>query len=224
MLMRVLVAESLEAAGFAVSAYADAATALEEFDAVDPDALVTDIELGSRPNGAEAAVIARHRAPHLAVVFLTNYPLAASAPRAVSTVSDAIFLRKDSLTSGAELATAVDAALRQGRARALPRDDTRGSISVADPRSGESRSDDSLARLTRGQLEILAWIADGQTNAAIAERSGRSIRAVERMIARLFDTLGLSADTSVNPRVVAATRYARTFGLPATPSAPNSAQ
>ncbi|GAA0992372.1 hypothetical protein GCM10009563_06660 [Subtercola frigoramans] len=38
MLMRVLVAESLEAAGFSVSAYADASSALEEFDSVDPDA------------------------------------------------------------------------------------------------------------------------------------------------------------------------------------------
>lgn len=202
-IMRVLVAESLQHAGFDVSSHADATSALEAFDAVDPDVLVTDIELGSRPNGAEAAVIARHRAPHLAVVFLTNFPLVASAPRAVAAVPDATFLRKESLTSGADLVAAVDETLRQRRRRM----------------STDSLAFDSaLARLTRGQLEVLELIAQGYSNSVIAERSGRSIRAVERMIARLFDALEVNSDPAINPRVVVANRYARTFGIPAAPS------
>jgi len=201
--MRVLVTELLQHAGFDVSSHADATSALEVFDAVDPDVLVTDIELGSRPNGAEAAVIARHRAPHLAVVFLTNFPLVASAPRAVASVPDATFLRKESLTSGADLVAAVDETLRQSRRRM----------------SADSLASDAvLTRLTRGQLEVLQLIAQGHSNAVIAERSGRSIRAVERMIARLFDALEVNSDSDINPRVVAANRYARTFGIPTAPS------
>ena len=200
--MRVLVTELLQDAGFDVSSHADATSALSVLDAVDPDVLVTDIELGSRPNGAEAAVIARNRAPHLAVVFLTNFPLASSAPRAVASVPDATFLPKESLASGAELIAAVDETLRQSRRR----------IAVA-----SFPADAALTRLTRGQLEVLQMIAQGDSNAVIAEHSGRSIRAVERMIARLFDALEVNANSDINPRVVAANRYARTFGIPAAP-------
>ena len=199
-IMRVLVAESLDRAGFEVGSFADATAALAAFDAFDPDVLVTDIDLGSRPNGAEAAVIARHRAPHLAVVFLTNFPQAASAPRAVASVPGATFLRKDSLTSGDDLVAAVDETLRNGRRR----------MSTDGP-----AVDATLARLTRSQLEVLELIAQGHSNAVIAERSGRSIRAVERLIARLFDALDVNSDSAINPRVVAANRYVRTFGIPA---------
>ena len=198
--MRILVAESLRRAGFEVDSFADATAALAAFDALDPDVLVTDIDLGSRPNGAEAAVIARHRAPHLAVVFLTNFPQAASAPRAVASVPGATFLRKDSLTSGDDLVAAVDETLRNGRRR----------MSTDGP-----AVDATLARLTRSQLEVLELISQGHSNAVIAERSGRSIRAVERLIARLFDALDVNSDSAINPRVVAANRYVRTFGIPA---------
>jgi len=198
--MRILVAESLRRAGFEVDSFADATAALAAFDALDPDVLVTDIDLGSRPNGAEAAVIARHRAPHLAVVFLTNFPQAASAPRAVASVPGATFLRKDSLTSGDDLVAAVDETLRNGRRR----------MSTDGP-----AVDATLARLTRSQLEVLELISQGHSNAVIAESSGRSIRAVERLIARLFDALDVNSDSAINPRVVAANRYVRTFGIPA---------
>lgn len=198
-LMRVLVAESLEVAGFTVSAHAHAAPALAQLDEFDPDALVTDIDLGERPDGAELAMIVRKRSPHVAIVFLTNFPQAASAPRIVASMPDAIFVHKGSLESGSELTDAVDAALRRTQQR----------VSAA-----KHPADEQLAMLTRSQLETLSMLAEGLSNAEIARRSGRSVRAVERLLTRMFEALGVNSNPAINPRVAAATRYVRTFGVP----------
>ena len=206
-LMRALIAESLESAGFVVSAHADATSALDALDDVDPDALVTDLDLGSRPDGAEAALIARQRAPYLAVVYLSNYPRAASAPHSVKALTDAHFVNKASLTSGAELARVVDVALRASPRR------LGGTIAETD---GEGE----LMQLTRTQLEVLALIARGHSNAEIARRSGRGLRAVERTITRIFDTLGVGSDPTVNPRVASSNRYISAFGTPVDDAAP----
>ena len=200
--MRALIAESLESAGYVVSAHADAASALEALEDVDPDALVTDIDLGSRPDGAEAALIARQRAPHLAVVYLSNYPRAASAPHSVKALADAHFINKSSLGSGAELARIVDVALRNGR-------DRRSTAAAHD-----TVGDDRLSQLTRAQLATLALVARGHSNAEIARLSGRGLRAVERAITRIFEALALGSDPTVNPRVAASNRYTRAFGTP----------
>ena len=54
-LLRDLIAKSLEAAGFTVSTAANAADAKRACAAVDPDAVVVDIELGAGPNGFDFA-------------------------------------------------------------------------------------------------------------------------------------------------------------------------
>lgn len=201
--IRTLVAELLERAGFEVSAHATAQSALNAFTAFDPDALVTDIDLGTRPDGAETALILRQRSPHMAVVFLSNFPRAALAPRSASILADAVFVHKSSLTSGSVLVAAVDAALRNIKRPA------------SDSPTPTDDDQDRLSALTRSQWEILRLIAEGLSNAEIARSTGRTIRAVERLIARLFGSLGVSSEDGVNPRVAAANLYSRSFGVPA---------
>ena len=55
---------------------------------------MTDIELGERPNGLELATIVRHRAPQIAVLFLSNLSREAALRRARDAVSDASFVNK----------------------------------------------------------------------------------------------------------------------------------
>ena len=59
---------------------------------------------------------------------------------------------------------------------------------------------------------MLSLIAAGLSNAEIAARTDATVRAVERTVSRVFDTLGVSRVTAVNPRVVAANEYNRLFG------------
>lgn len=192
-IVRVLVAESLRRAGFEVSEHADAASALKGAEAFDPDVLVADVDLGSRPDGIELAVILRARLPQLGVMFLTNFPRAGAVPGRAP-VAGAQFVSKDAVESPDQLLEWVEAAARADRPSTSPAP------------LGE------LGALSRAQLDVLAALAEGCSNEEIARRTGRTVRAVERMLARTFERLGVNSRPELNPRVVAANLYTRAFG------------
>ncbi|CAM2956794.1 response regulator transcription factor [Prescottella defluvii] len=198
--MRSLVADALRHAGFDVHARSTSADALADFDAIDPDVLVTDIDLGARPNGMELAMIVHVRAPSCAVVFLTNYPRAGIAP-GEGVPAGSVFLDKVTLESVEDLVAAVESALAETPVPAGPaRDDNPDAV---------------LDRLTRTQLDVLRCIALGWSNAEIARRRESSVRSVEKMVTRTFDALGVGHSPELNPRVAAAQLYVRRFGMPA---------
>ncbi len=201
--MRVLVAESLRHRGFELDVAADAAEALALLDTADPDVLVTDVELGSRPDGLELAVIARAASPGIGIVVLSNY--AAVAERMPS---GAEFVDKAELHDPDELVAAIERAVRGPRARggALPPGVLRPNIS----------QDPVVAGLTPHQRRVLALIAAGLSNAEIADRTGSTLRAVERTVSRLFARLEIANVPAVNPRVIAANRFNRHYGPAAT--------
>lgn len=192
-ILRLLVAQALREAGFEVSDHADAARALAAAEDFDADVLVTDIDLGSRPDGTQLAAILRANQPDLVVVFLTNYPRAAA--QRGDPLPDATYLGKDALGSADELVAAIDAAVRTGH------------TDTPEPDEGSP-----LTGLSRGQLEVLALMAEGHSNDEIARRTGRTTRAVERLVARTFERLGLANQPSTNPRVLAVQLYTATFG------------
>lgn len=75
-LVRFLIEDTLDAAGFEVADAADAAGALARLDAGDPfcRVLVTDLRLGPGPDGLALAAEARRRRPDLRVLFVTGNP------------------------------------------------------------------------------------------------------------------------------------------------------
>lgn len=193
--LRTLVCDLLERNGFETAAAADAAEATRLFAEFDPDALLTDIDLGSRPSGAELAAMLVELAPHLAVVFLTSYPRAAAGAASMG-IEHAVFVAKQDLDSPATLLSALERALSTHPA----------------PESSAANCADPLGALTRHQLEILAMIARGWSNERIAVETGGTVRAVERSISRLFGRLEVTRDPTVNPRVAAAALYLSAFG------------
>ncbi len=199
-LMRSLVADAFRQRGFEATTASSAPEALAALDQADPDLLVTDIDLGDRPNGVELATIVRERAPHVAVLFLSNLPREAAAARARGTVADASYVNKSAVESVDELVDAAEAVLAD---RPITRD-----------RAGSGRRD-ALLRLSPAQLETARLLAGGLTNAEIARRRGISVRAVEKSVERVFHALGLTAGdgtAGTAPRVAAATLYVTTFG------------
>ncbi len=189
--MRALLCDMLTHRGFEVTGAADAAEATAAFTRCDPDLLLTDIDLGSRPSGVELAVMLTGLAPHLAVVFLSSFPGSATGGP-----DGAVFLSKLDVTSADTVVEAVEAALH----RTMPILPT-----TTAPRG-------ALGALTRRQLEVLALVARGRTNAQIAVERGTSIRAVERAVSRIFDRLGLAADPTTNARVRASAMYLADHG------------
>jgi DNA-binding NarL/FixJ family response regulator len=199
-LMRSLVVAAFQGRGFDATPAASAAEAIERAGTADPDLLVTDIDLRERPNGVELAAILRRRAPHLAVMFLTNLSREAAAAQARSLVEGASFVNKGAVESVDELVDAAEAVLAD---RPVSHETT----------GSEART--RILSLTAAQLETTRLLAAGLSNAEIARRRNVSVRAVEKSVERVFAALGLAGGERTAPRVAAATLYTATFGDPA---------
>lgn len=200
-LMRSLVADAFGQRGFDATSAGSAAEALSRAEEVDPDLLVTDIDLGQRPNGLELATILRQRAPHIAVMFLSNLSRAAAAAQARSTVAGASFVNKAGVETVDELVDAAEAVLADRPV-------------LREQQSTEARS--RLLGLTAAQLETTRLLAAGLSNAEIARRRKVTVRAVEKSVERVFSALGVASGERTTPRVAVATLYTSTFGDPST--------
>lgn len=197
-LLRDLIARSLESAGFNVSTAANAADAKRACKAVDPDACVLDVELGPGPNGFDFADYLSREAPDVGVVFLTNLPDPRFADRDTKTVKqNQAYLRKSQLVDSKELVEAVNAVLKE--------------VKVSSYRHDQSETR-PLADLSRRQIAVLKLVADGYSNAQIAEARGTTVRAVEGMISRIFLALGIDAQAEGNARVEATKYYLSATG------------
>jgi len=196
--MRSLVANSLEASNFQVTVAADAAEAKTLCNAIDPDAVVVDIQLGDGPNGFEFADYLGMRSPHIAIVFLTNLPDPRFAGRDRRSIpANAAYVCKARLGGVEELVAALESVLRE-------------QVSVKfrhDLQSGRP-----LANLSRKQLSILAQLARGLTNLQIANERGSSVRAVEGMIGRVFEALNIKTGNDTNARVEATKIFFEAIG------------
>lgn len=197
-LLRHLVASSLEQRDFAVEAVGTAAEAKRAFDLGDHDVLVLDIDLGPGPNGFDVAQALLAKAPHTAVVFLTNLPDSRFAERdARGLPTGFAYLRKTNLADVEPLVHALDAALRGANMGQFRHD--------RDPQR-------PLAALTTKQIAVLKLASQGMTNAQIAEERGVSPKAIEDTIRRACLALGLSAEREGNVRVAAVRRYLEVTG------------
>ena len=72
------------------------------------------------------------------------------------------------------------------------------------------RRRDALAELTPREREVLALLAQGRSNTAIAGELFISPKVVEKHVASIFGKLGLAPSDSDNRRVLAAIKYLET--------------
>ena len=179
----------------------------EELDAAiaaeDPDVLITDIRMppSGRDEGISVATALRESHPNVGVVVLSQYaePEYALALLGAGTGRRA-YLLKEGIRNREQLLGAIEAVARGG--------------SVVDPkivdvlieaRRRPPRS--ALADLTPRELELLAEIAAGKSNGAIAETLFLTKRAVEKHVNSIFSKLGLPEDQDVSRRVKATLIY-----------------
>jgi len=195
-LTRSLLVEALEGAGFEVHACASAADAVRDCRDVDPDAVVTDIDLGPGPSGLDLVERLGRAAPHIAVLILSNYPILRQHP--VNAHKRLAYLDKREVASSSAVVDALEAALRD----------------EADDRRVADSADAAVARLSRAQLDALRMLAEGLSNSEIAAQRGISKRAAESLIQRTIATLGIEPDERLNPRVQAVRIYFQYTGVP----------
>jgi len=170
---------------------------------VDPDVVVTDIRMppSGTDEGVQAATHLRTHRPEVGVVVLSQYVEPAYALALLSEGSAGrAYLLKERVSDIEELVRAIHE-VAAGR-------------SVIDPTvvealvSATGRKDRSpLDHLTARELEVLAQMATGRTNAAIAGELVLSERAVEKHTNSIFAKLGLTEEPDVNRRVAAVLLY-----------------
>ena len=185
-LMRDLIGKTLESSGFKVTTAANAADAKRVHLAVDPDAMVIDIELGPGPDGFDLASAITTASPEISIVFLTNIPDPRVVGKDVKNIpKNAAYLRKSNLVDTTELIDALNSVLKNEDASKFRHD---------------LDSQRPLAQLSRKQLEVLKQISDGLSNQQIADSRQTSVRAVEGMVSRIFEALNrVFARTCGNP-------------------------
>ena len=77
-----------------------------------------------------------------------------------------------------------------------------------------TRRADPLDQLSPRELDVLALMAVGRSNRAIAEQLAVELKTVETHVGRVFTKLGLSADRYENRRVLAVLAYFGSAGVP----------
>ena len=191
-LMRDLIGKTLETAGFRVTTAANAADAKRVHQAIDPDAMIIDIELGPGPDGFDLATALMADSPELAIVFLTNLPDPRLAGKSTKHIpKNAAYLRKSNLVDASELVSALNAVLKSEDSSAFRHD---------------LDSQRPLAKLSAKQLEVLKLISEGFSNQQIADSRQTSVRAVEGMV-RIFEALDIDVQDEGNSRVDAVKKY-----------------
>ena len=192
-LMRDLIGKTLESSGFRVTTAANAADAKRVHLAVDPDAMVIDIELGPGPDGFDLASAITSASPEISIVFLTNIPDPRVVGKDVKNIpKNAAYLRKSNLVDTNELIEALNSVLKNEDASKFRHD---------------LDSQRPLAQLSRKQLEVLKQISDGLSNQQIADSRQTSVRAVEGMVSRIFEALNIDVQDEGNSRVDAVKKY-----------------
>lgn len=164
-----------------------------------PDVVLTDIRMPptQTDEGIRIAALLRERHPRIGVVVLSNYADPGYALALLESGSEGrSYLLKDRVHDRAQLVAAIRSAAAGG--------------SVMDPKVVEplmaARGRDRrspLADLTAREREVLAEIAQGKSNQAIAEALFLTKRAVEKHINSIFLKLNLADVEDVSKRVKA---------------------
>jgi DNA-binding NarL/FixJ family response regulator len=203
-LLREGVVRVLEAAGFAVVGQAgDLDELLAEARRREPDVVVTDIRMppSQTDEGLRAAAAIRAELPGTGVLVLSQYVNEAYAVQLLGESAAGVgYLLKDRVMEPRGFADAVRQVARGG--------------SVLDPRVVahmlERRAPGSpIDTLTDREREVLARMAEGQSNRAIAAGLDLGEHTLARVLGGIFDKLGLPVDGEGHRRVLAVLTYLR---------------
>jgi len=196
-LVRLLVEEGHDV----LAAVGDAEALVSAVAAHLPDVVVTDVRMPptNSDEGLKAALEIRRRFPGVGVLVLSQYVEQRYAVDLLTEHADGVgYLLKDRVVQVEEF---LDALRRVGA----------GDVAF-DPevvRRLLARTTHPLGVLTERERQVLAHMAEGHTNNAIATRLHVSRSAVEKHINSIFDKLGLSDVDGYSRRVLAILRYLR---------------
>lgn len=182
-----------------LAALGDAEDLPATVDRLRPDVVLLDIRLPPthRDEGVRAAVALRRSHPGTGVLLLSQYVESTYATELLAAGARGVgYLLKDRVTDLAQLHDAVERIAEGG--------------TVLDPTLVEHllrARVDPLAALTPREREVLALMAEGRSNTAIAARLVVSNGAVEKHVTSILGKLGLESSPEAHRRVLAVLRF-----------------
>ncbi|QGN46693.1 response regulator [Micromonospora sp. WMMD558] len=168
-----------------------------------PDVSIVDVRMppSHTDEGLRAAVEARRLVPRTPILVLSQYVEVSYADDLLATGAGIGYLLKDRVAAIGEFLDALERVSRGG--------------TVLDPEVigqlfARRRRDDPLRGLTPREREVLALMAEGHSNTAIARALVVTDGAVEKHVRNIFTKLDLPPDTEQHRRVRAVLTYLRT--------------
>ncbi|HKP19851.1 MAG TPA: response regulator [Gaiellaceae bacterium] len=203
-LLREGIARLLEDEGFEVVGQAGSADELMlKVRSYKPDVAIVDIRMPptQTDEGLRAAQEIREKHPETTVLVLSQYVEPGYALELLSESAEGVgYLLKDRVANVPEFVAAVRRVAEGGSAL---------DPEVVAQLVGRRRGDDPIRELTPREREVLELMAEGLSNAAIAERLVVTERAVEKHVTSIFGKLRLGADAEHHRRVLAVLAFLR---------------
>ena len=213
--MRVVIAEDLallreglvglltEAKYEVVAAVGDAPALMEAVREHQPQLAIVDVRMppSQRDEGLRAAIAIRRAYPDVAILILSQYVEERYATELLSGGSQGVgYLLKDRVADVSEFLSAASRVAAGGTAI---------DPEVIEQLLSRRQREDLIDLLTPREREVLALMAEGRSNAAIAEALVVTERAVEKHVTSIFSKLDLTPTVEDHRRVLAVLAYLR---------------
>lgn len=184
-----------------VGAVADATGLGDVVTSTGPDLVVVDVRMPPTHTneGLRAAIELRAGNPAVGILVFSQYVETTYAAQLLASGSDGVgYLLKDRVADVNEFIDALTRIADGG--------------TVLDPEvvtqlMGASRRNDSVDQLTPRERQVLALMAEGRANNAIATRLHLSAGAVEKHVTNIFTKLGLMPSPDDHRRVLAVLKW-----------------
>jgi DNA-binding NarL/FixJ family response regulator len=203
-LLREGIVRLLEDAGFDVVGQAGSGEELLlKVRSYSPDVAIVDIRMPPThtDEGLRAAREIRETHPETGVLVLSQYVEPGYALDLLQESAEGVgYLLKDRVSDVTEFVAAVRRVAEGGSAL---------DPAVVSQLVGRRRGDDPLSELTPREREVLALMAEGRSNAGIAEALVVTERAVEKHVTSIFGKLRLPAAVEDHRRVLAVLTFLR---------------
>jgi DNA-binding NarL/FixJ family response regulator len=194
----------LEDGGFEVVGTAENARDLVRIAGIQrPDVVITDIQMppDNTDDGLRAALEIRATVPSVGVLVLSQFLEDRYAMDLVADSAEGVgYLLKENVGDLRMFTEAVRRVASGGSA--LDPD-------VVARLVGRKRKAGPLYNLTPRELDVLALVAEGRSNAGVAQELVVTVAAVERHVTSIFDKLGLHQSPEQHRRVLAVLKYLR---------------
>jgi len=184
-----------------VAAVADAEALVSAVLLERPDVAIVDVRLppSFRDEGVRAALTLRERSPETGILIVSQYVEQAYASELLADGRGGLgYLLKDRIMDVDDFVEAV---------RRVGAGGTALDPEVVAQLLSRRRTDGPLDVLSARELEVLALMAEGRSNAAIASRLVLTVGAVEKHVANIFTKLRLPTSNEDHRRVLAVLAY-----------------